>query len=51
MAHSKAIESVVTAENKLLHLFNKALEEKYFDIAQLDEALAFIDTDATDKTA
>jgi len=45
VAHSHIIESVVKIENKALHLFNPALEEKYFDAAQLDEALKFVNPD------
>ena len=42
VSHSGFMESVVKIENKVLHLFNSALEEKYFDQTQLDEALEFI---------
>jgi gentisate 1,2-dioxygenase len=35
-------ESVVNIENKVLHLFNPDLEEKYFDETELEEALQFI---------
>lgn len=42
VSQSGFIEAVVTIENKILHLFNSALEEKYFDQTQLDEALEFI---------
>lgn len=42
VAHSGFMESVVKIENKALHFFNNALEEKYFDHTQLDEALEFI---------
>jgi hypothetical protein len=42
VSHSGFIESVVKIENKVLHLFNSALEEKYFDQTELDEALKFI---------
>lgn len=42
VAHSGFMESVVKLENKALHFFNHALEERYFDEAQLDEALNFI---------
>jgi hypothetical protein len=42
VSHSDFIESVVKVENKVLHFFNSALEEKYFDETQLDEALKFI---------
>lgn len=42
VSHSGVMESIVTAENKVLHLFNHALEEKYFDQEQLDKALEFI---------
>lgn len=42
VTHSEFIESIVKIENRVLHLFNSALEEKYFDAAQLDEALKFI---------
>ena len=43
VAHSGLMGAVVSIENKILHLFNSALEEKYFDTAQLDEALKFIE--------
>ncbi|MEX6690555.1 STAS/SEC14 domain-containing protein [Danxiaibacter flavus] len=42
VAHSDFIRSVVKIENKVLHLANPALEEKYFDTEELDEALKFI---------
>jgi hypothetical protein len=42
VSHSGFIESVVKIENKVLHLFNSALDEKYFDQSELDEALKFI---------
>ena len=42
VSHSDFIETVVKIENKFLHLFNSALEEKYFDHEELDEALKFI---------
>ena len=42
VSHSGFMESIVKIENKVLHLFNSALEEKYFDQTQLDEALKFI---------
>ena len=45
VSHSGFMESVVKIENKVLHLFNSALEEKYFDQTQLDEALKFITPD------
>ena len=45
VSHSDFIKTVVNIENKVLHLFNSALEEKYFDTAQLDEALKFINPD------
>ena len=45
VSHSDLIESIVKIENKVLHLFNSALEEKYFDTEQLDEALKFISSD------
>lgn len=46
VSHSSFIESAVKIENKIFHLFNAALEEKYFDETQLDEALIFITPDA-----
>lgn len=42
VSHSGFMESVVKIENKILHLFNSELEEKYFDQSQLDEAIQFI---------
>lgn len=42
VSHSGIMESIVKIENKVLHFFNNALEEKYFDQTQLDEALKFI---------
>jgi hypothetical protein len=42
VTHSDIIESVVKIESKALHLVSSALEERYFDTEQLDEALAFI---------
>lgn len=43
VAHSNFIKGVVKVESKVLHFFNNALEEKYFDTEQLDEALKFIE--------
>jgi hypothetical protein len=37
------MKSIVNIENKMLHLFNSALEERYFDENQLEEALEFIE--------
>lgn len=42
VSHSDFMKSVVNIENEVLHLFNSALEEKYFDETELDEALKFI---------
>ncbi|MFN8284955.1 MAG: STAS/SEC14 domain-containing protein [Chitinophagales bacterium] len=42
VSHSGFIESVIKIENKLLHFLNPALEEKYFDESQMDEAIKFI---------
>lgn len=44
VSHSAFMKSVVGIENKVLHLFSPALEEKYFDETELDEALKFITT-------
>ncbi|WP_312313964.1 STAS/SEC14 domain-containing protein [Empedobacter brevis] len=45
VSHSGFMKSVVNLENKILHLFNPALEERYFDETALDEALKFIAPD------
>ncbi|MDR2205804.1 MAG: STAS/SEC14 domain-containing protein [Flavobacteriaceae bacterium] len=45
VSHSDFIKAVVKVENKILHLINHALEERYFDISELDEALEFINPD------
>ena len=42
VAHSDFIESVVKVESKVLHVFNSAFEEKYFETEELEEALKFI---------
>lgn len=42
VSHSELMETIVNMENKILHLFNPALEEKYFDETELDKALKFI---------
>jgi hypothetical protein len=42
VAQSDAIKTAVKVENKILRLLSPALEEKYFDTTQLDEALEFI---------
>ncbi|MCL2290974.1 MAG: STAS/SEC14 domain-containing protein [Bacteroidetes bacterium] len=42
VAQSDIIKDAVKLENKALHLANAAFEEKYFETAQLDEALRFI---------
>jgi len=41
------MKSIIHIENKILHLFNSALEERYFDENQLEEALAFIENNHT----
>jgi hypothetical protein len=45
VAQSDLIKSAVKIESKLLHLANAALEEKYFDSSQLEEALKFVSPD------
>ena len=45
VSHSDFMETVVKMENKVLHLFNNALEEKYFDHSELEQALKFISPD------
>ena len=42
VAHSDFIKGAVKIESKPLHLFSKALDERYFDENQLDEALQFV---------
>ncbi|MDN3692415.1 STAS/SEC14 domain-containing protein [Chryseobacterium tructae] len=42
VSHSNFMKSVISIENEVLHLFNPALEEKYFDETELEEALQFI---------
>jgi hypothetical protein len=42
VAESNLIKDAVKIESKALHLVNSAFEEKYFETAQLDEALRFI---------
>jgi hypothetical protein len=42
VAHSGVIKTAVKIENKALHLANSALDERYFDAEQLDEALEFV---------
>lgn len=42
VSHSEIMKSVIGVENKVLRLFNSALEERYFDETQLAEALKFI---------
>ncbi|HSD13035.1 MAG TPA: STAS/SEC14 domain-containing protein [Flavobacterium sp.] len=46
VSHSDIMASIIKVENKVLHFFNDALEEKYFDHSQLDEALKFITPEA-----
>ncbi len=43
VSNSNFMKSIVNIENKMLHLFNSALEERYFDENQLEEALDFIE--------
>ncbi|MDR1679139.1 MAG: STAS/SEC14 domain-containing protein [Prevotellaceae bacterium] len=45
VAHSDFIKAIVGVESKVLHFISNALEEKYFDEKQLDEALEFISRD------
>lgn len=45
VSHSELMEAIVKIENKILRLFSPALEEKYFDETELDEALKFITPD------
>lgn len=42
VSHSGLMEAFVKVENKILHLFNPELEEKYFDEKELEAALQFI---------
>lgn len=42
VSHSEFMKSIVNVENKILHLFNSSLKEKYFDETELDDALKFI---------
>ena len=45
VSHSNLMKSIVNVENKVLQLFNPALEEKYFDESELDKALKFISSE------
>lgn len=45
VSHSEAMEAIIKVESKILHFFSSALEERYFDKSQLDEAIAFINPD------
>ncbi|MDR0800938.1 STAS/SEC14 domain-containing protein [Fluviicola sp.] len=45
VAHSNFIRTAVNIESKVLHRISNALEEKYFDEEQLDEALKFVSPD------
>ena len=42
VAHSNFVKEVVKLEGKALHLVNKALEERYFEVEELEEAMKFI---------
>lgn len=42
VAHSDFIKAAVKIESKILHLASSALDERYFDTEQLDEAMAFV---------
>lgn len=42
VSHSDIMKSIVNLENKVLRLFSTALEERYFDEAELDAAVKFI---------
>ncbi|MDR2269637.1 MAG: STAS/SEC14 domain-containing protein [Sphingobacterium sp.] len=42
VSSSDILKSIVNLEGKILHLFNSALVEKYFDEINLKEALEFI---------
>ena len=42
VAHSNFVKEVVKLEGKALHLVNKALEERYFEVEELGEAMKFI---------
>jgi hypothetical protein len=42
VSHSDFIRDVIKVEGKALHLVNKALEERYFEMTHLDEALKFV---------
>jgi hypothetical protein len=44
VAQSRVLQSIVNFEGKVLHLFNAALDERYFDLSELDSALQFIST-------
>lgn len=42
VSHSSILKSIVTMENKILHLFNPSLQEKYFDEEDLNSALDYV---------
>jgi hypothetical protein len=45
VAHSDFIKAAVEIESKPLHWISNALDEKYFDETQLEEALLFVNPD------
>lgn len=45
VAQSDFIKSVVKIESKVLHLVNRAFEERYFDTEELEDGLKFISGD------
>lgn len=42
VAHSDMMKTIVKVESKVLRFFSAALEERYFDEKELDEAIQFI---------
>jgi len=44
VAHSKVLKALVPVDNLFFHRASKGRLERYFDVSQLDEAIAFVNT-------
>ncbi len=44
VAHSNVLKALVPIDNVFFARASKGRQERYFDISQIDEALAFVDT-------
>ncbi len=49
VAHSDIVKGLVPIDNFFFQIFSKDSEERYFDIADIEDAFAFIEADIKEK--